>query len=321
MGKIESFTVSPTENARVGRSSIAEFLYEHIQSMKATNKPEYTAIITESEKLYNEVFSDISQRKQNLSKQVNLTKDVNDVKDEYFDLIDAFDAALILKFKKNSKEQKEVFPKGLSIFKKATIETIKEDMELMEKQGQKFDTALGSAFAVGFKNVKLKYLDTFNKQKSTQTQVKSIIPDYKTKKKLIDKQILKNICTIILSNPDQPDVLLTLFNDKLITPHRKTKTNDDNQLYLLKILAATHIAANFTFTSKDVLLITNNSSTVSIFYYAAATADAAVPATLHEILPDEEVEIAASTLGTGNKYIIFVNKDTTADVEVEIAFI
>jgi hypothetical protein len=321
MGKIESYTVSPTENVRVGRSSIAEFLYEHIQSLKASNNSSYTDIITDSETLYNDVFSDISLHKQNLNKQVNLTKDVNDIKVEYFSLIDSFEAALILKFKKNSKEQKEVFPNGLSIFKKATIETIKEDMELLEKQGQKYDAALGSTFEIAFKNLRLKYILGFDMQKTTQTQVKSIIPEYKTKKKLIDKQILKNICTIILSNPEQPDVLLTLFNERLITPRHKHKTNDDNQLYLLKILAATHIAANFTYTSKDVLLITNNSSTVSVFYYAAATADAAVPATLAEILPDEEVEIAASTLGTGNKYIIFVNKDTTADVEVEIAFI
>lgn len=320
MGKIENYTISPIENTRVGRSAIAEYIYEHIQSLKSANLPEYADLITETETLYDDVFSDISLRNQNLNKQVNLTKEVNEVKNEYFDLIDAFLAAFVLKFKKNSKEQKSVFPNGISEYKKATIETIREDMELLEKQGELFDGILGTTFTTDFKTVRLKYLDAFNKQKSTQTQVKSIIPNYKAKKKLISKQILKNICTIILINLDNPGVLCTLFNDKLITSAHKSKTNKNNNIYLLKILAATHKAADFTYTAKDILLITNN-STVSVFYYAAATADAALPANMVEILPDEEVEVAATTLGTGNKYIIFANKDSSVDAEVEITFI
>ncbi len=320
MSKIENFTISPTENAKVGRSSIAEYLYEHIQSLIADNRPEYADIITESQTLYLDVFSDISQRKQDLSKQVNLTKEVNAVKEQYFNLINSFYAALVLKYKKNSKELKEVFPNGVSVFKKANIETLREDMDLMESKGIEFDGPLGSSFANDFKSIRINYLEIFNKQKSTQTKVKSIIPNYKAKKKLIDKQILKNICTIILANLNQPEILNNYFNDKLINPHHKNKKNNGNNAYLLKISANTHKAADFTFTSKDVMLITNNSN-ISVFYYAAATADAALPTTLAEILPDEEVEVAATTLGSGNKYIIFVNKDNNADAEVEIAFI
>ena len=59
-----------------------------------------------------------------------------------------------------------------------------------------------------------------------------------------------------------------------------------------------------------------------IFYYAAATADAAQPAQLSEIAIGDEAEIAAAQLGApANKFLILVNKDASLEAEAEIALI
>ncbi len=322
MSKIENFTISPTENARVGRSSIAQFIYECIQSIKANNiNGIYDALISDCESLYNEVFSDISLNKQNISKQVTLTKVVKTVKNEFGNILTSFEAAFIYKFGKNSIQHREAFPKGVGPYKKVNIEEITEKMELAESHANKYDVDLGTTFGIQIKTVRLKYIDSLSNQKSTQTQVKSIIPDYKTKKVLIDKLFLKIIATLLLNNLDQPSAICNYFNMQLISPRSKTKKNDNNMLVNIKLPVSSHKAANIILNADDDLLI-SNPGTISVFYYTATTADAAVPAILNEVLPDEEIEVSAASLGAPfNKYIIFVNKDTTSEAEVEIVLV
>jgi hypothetical protein len=65
-----------------------------------------------------------------------------------------------------------------------------------------------------------------------------------------------------------------------------------------------------------------NNSTISIFFYAAPTPDAAQPSQLTEIAAGDELEITATQLGApANKQLIFVNKDATEGADVEIALI
>jgi hypothetical protein len=116
-----------------------------------------------------------------------------------------------------------------------------------------------------------------------------------------------------------PEVVGNYFDLKLI--RNPKKQNDDSNSYILPLPANSKRTANISFSIDDKLLLINN-GTKSIYFYAAATADAPTPDNLTEIAAGEELEVTAATLGAPtNKFLIFVNTDLTEDGEVEIVLV
>ena len=98
---------------------------------------------------------------------------------------------------------------------------------------------------------------------------------------------------------------------------KKTKREDDT-VYTLTLSPNSNKAADISFSVADSLLLTKT-FTIPLYYYGAATTDAAVPTTLKEILPDEEIEVTAVSLGApANKFLLFLNNDSQIEGEVEI---
>jgi hypothetical protein len=98
------------------------------------------------------------------------------------------------------------------------------------------------------------------------------------------------------------------------------KQNDAEQGYILAIPELSKKAADISFSPDDTLLINNNGEK-PIYCYSATTADAPEPTTLLEIAAGDQLEITAIDLGApANKFLIFVNKETTP-AEVEIVLV
>lgn len=120
---------------------------------------------------------------------------------------------------------------------------------------------------------------------------------------------------IFIKNTNQ---VLNYFDLNLIYP---TKKDEEESGYVLTIPKLGRVVADISFSPDDTLFISNNGGK-SIYCYSAATADAPEPAILIEILPGDQLEITALTLGApANKFLIFVNKDATEDGEVEIVLV
>ena len=113
-----------------------------------------------------------------------------------------------------------------------------------------------------------------------------------------------------------PEVVSNYFDLSLLQYSKKQ--DDESGSYILTLPANSKRTADISFSVDDSLLLINN-GTKSIFFYAAATADAATPDNLTEIAAGEELEITAASLGApANKFLIFVNTDLTEEGEVEI---
>jgi predicted HicB family RNase H-like nuclease len=116
-----------------------------------------------------------------------------------------------------------------------------------------------------------------------------------------------------------PEVVSNYFDFSLLRIPKKQSEEDNT--YILTLPVNSKRVANISFSADDTLLLVNN-GTKSIFFYAAATADAATPTTLTEIAAGEELEVTAASLGApANKFLIFVNTDLTEAGEVEILLI
>jgi hypothetical protein len=304
MKHVLNYAAYPTQGINASRANFAQYVKGHINYLIAANQPAYGTITDETTALYEDMFGAVSAHEQFFNKRVSLTQNVQAIKKEFNTKIDELEEVFVFKFHKNSPVYNEVFPHGVTPYKNAALSETVIKMELAEQLAAKYKTTIGESYLTALQHVRERFVAETSAQGVAKGEVKNIIPDYKAKRLAADKQLLKNICTIIIHNIDNPAVVESFFDEHLIFPKNKKKEESDEP-YSLIVAPNTHIAANINFSVGDTLLLTNT-GTVSLFYYGASAADAAIPASLSELLPDEEAEVTAAELGApANKYLIF----------------
>ncbi len=321
MKHFSSFAVYPTKNIYVGRFTFAGFFYKHWQYLVAANNVAYAPIILETKNLYTSTFGEITQYNEDFGAQQAYTKQVGVVLKSFNAEIDIFYEAVVFKFHKNSVKYKECFPDGVLGYKHNHLDEYPAKIQQALDLADKYSADLGTDIKDAFTQIKTDFNNAATLQSTTHGHVKSIIPNYKAKKELIDKQILKNICTILIQNLDNPMVLTSFFDEYLIYPKKKKTTtppDDDDGEYVLPVGMGKTVVADVSFSVDDTLIITNTGD-ASLQYYFAATADEEPPAEPFALAIDEEAEVKANTIGAPEKkFLIFINPSTTDNGEVEI---
>ena len=316
MNHVINYAAYPTSGIKVGRDVFADYVKRHINHLKAANNAAYTTIINETETLYNKLFEVISVREQNFNERISLTQSVKTIRKLFNKLIDELEEVVVYKFHKNSAVYKEFFLHGITPYKEAPLSEILVKMELAESLALKYKADIGETYATGLKEVRVQLESEINAQQIAAGEVSNVIPGYEVLRLAIDKQLLKNVCVILIENLDNPWVVSTFFDEYLIFP--KARKEVAQQGYILDIPAASKKPADISFSVDDSLLINNNGNGI-LYCYAAATADTAEPANMIEIQPADQIEISALSLGApANKFLIFVNKDTTQAAQAEI---
>ena len=319
MNHVINYATYPTSGIKVGRDVYVDYIKRHINHLKAAGNAAYAQIISETEAIFNPMFDMISLREQNFNERVSLTQSVQTFKKQFNKLIDELEEVVVYKFHKNSAVYHEFFKDGITYYKKANLSEILLRMELAESLALKYKAEIGETYATGLKEVRLQLETEINSQQIAAGEVSNAIPGYELLRLAMDKQLLKNVCVILIENLDNPWVVSTFFDEYLIFP--KVKKEVDGQGYILDIPAAGKQVADISFSVDDSLLISNNGNGI-LYCYAAATADAAEPANMLEIQPADQIEISALSLGApANKFLIFVNKDTTQAAQAEIVLL
>lgn len=313
------YAVYPTEGITVGRALFARYVKSHINSLIAAKNPAYDEIIAETNTIYDILFGTISEGELNKNDRISLTKNVKAIRHQFNIKIDGLEEVIEYKFHKNSPVYFEVFAHGVTPYKEATLADIVIKMELAERLAAKYEAEIGDTYSAGFTDVRTRFIAEIDAQGKAAGEVKNIVPDYEVKKQAMDKQLLKNICIIILQNLDNPTAVASFFDEHLIFPKRGKKEN--GVTHTLALEPGGHKAADITFTAKDTLLFANT-GLVSVHYFGSVAADSVIPASTIEILPGDQTTVTASGLGApANKYVIFVNKDTSMKAEVQISLV
>lgn len=314
-----NYAVYPTQGIEIGRSNFAQYVKRHIEYLIAAQNPAYSSIISETQSLHHAMFVTLTTREQNFYQRISLTNNVRTIKKAFNSKIDDLEEAIAFKFHKNSAVYLEVFSHGVTPYKEATLSDTIIKMELAISFAEKYKNDIGEPIKNDLTAIRLSFETEAAAQGAARGEVKNVIPDFDEKRREMDKQLLKNICTIIIANIDNPTAVASFFDEYLIFP--KFTKKEEGLPYILKLVANTHAVADISFSVDDTLLITNT-GTISIFYYGAPTANTPIPAILTEILPGEEKEVPAITLGApNNKFLIFVNKDLLTEAEAEIVLI
>ena len=304
-----------TEGIEVGRSLYALFIRRHIKYLTAANNPAYAHCITETTELCDDMFSDLSHYTQDLYDRAIQSKKVQAVKLEFNNYIDKFQAVIIYKFDKNSLVFKEIFPHGVTPYKTATLDEILTMMDLAEKYATKYKTEIGPEILENLQKIHTDFITELDAELVAGGNVKSLPANYEALRLQMEQQLLKNIGTLLVENYKNPTVIASFFDEYLIFPSRK----DPNLPKALIIPPLSHRAFKTPFSETNTLTIVSK-VIFSMYFYAAPTMTSPVPATLTEFTAKDTKQLTAVSLGAPtNKYIIFVNKDSTLDGEIDIS--
>ncbi len=133
MPRAFNYAKYPTDVICVGRSIYSRYILRHIAHLWAAKNPAYHAIIAETIALYNEIFGFKLDYIKQLYERISLTREVKELKKEFNKLIDGHEAIIVFKYEKHSEVCSEVFPPGISPFKKSMLRNLKIMMDLADK--------------------------------------------------------------------------------------------------------------------------------------------------------------------------------------------
>lgn len=319
---IKHLTRNSFKNIKAGKTKKEEFVSDHYQRMKNdTLSGALDVIIAETEPLVQQIRSYSGDMQTLKGENIGSTQKVNELKDELIVDVNELEALANYKFRKNSAKYREMFVDGLTEFYRASFDEIPSLIKRCRNYTEKYVADLGSDIVVKFKEFELKWEADTSEKKSLRQDGSKLKPDFEALWAKLSKQMQRNCYTILLACPDEPKRLLTYFDFSKVNHRHHQADSTTSDSYILSIAPNTSKAADFVFNIADNLLIINNSNQ-AVYFYAAATADAAQPAQLTEIAAGDELEIAATQLGApANKFLIFVNKDSTQTAEVEIMLI
>lgn len=322
MKRLEGYSEYPFKGVEVGRTLFAQFVKIFIERLIAAANPVYAAIIGELQAAFSVMFGDITKHHQNMNLQISETLAVKEIIQRFRELIDDFESAVKLKFKKKSKEYLECFPHGITEYKRAALHDILIMMNQAEFLADKYKNDLGPTFLADFNDQRIKFESERDLQLETIGSVKGIIPDYEIQQENMIKLLYKGMLIILLENVDHPKVMLSFFDEQLIWPkHPSGEEDGGTQPYSIIIPKNSRKVADISFSVDDKFLITLISGN-SISFYPAVKPDDPPPPVPTELPEDDGVEVTGILLGAPDmKYIIFINNDPAEDGEVEVTLI
>jgi len=310
MRRLEGYTKYPFEGVRVGRSLFAQFILILINRLIATALVVYNPIILELKTLYNSMFGAISQNQQDLADQVSETGAVKQIRKNFAEVVDKVQSAVRFKFKKNSTEDKKFFPHGVTPYKEAPLSNFLIKIELLEKYCTEYVADLGAPLLAEVTDVKTDFIAERDSQLQFIGKVKSIIPNYAEKQESMIKLTYKAMLTILLQNVDNPEVMLTFFDEHLIYPKNFVP-------YDLDLAPQSRAVADIKWKSTNTIILAHIEGGV-LLYFFGVTPDEEAPENPSKLVLDQEIEIKGDTIPVDKKYLIFLNQNDTKGV-VQIA--
>jgi hypothetical protein len=311
MRKLEGYAKYPFEGVRVGRSLFAQFVLILIDRLVATAQVVYDPIILELKNAYSLMFGAISQNQQDLTDQLSETGIVKQIRKDFAMVIDKVEAAVMYKFGKNSTEHKKFYPHGVTPFKTAPLHDLLIKIELLESLCTEYVADLGAPLLAEVTAIKNAFVAERDSQLQLIGKVKSIIPNYEEKKQGMIKLTYKAMLTILLQNVDNPEVMLTFFEEQLIYPKHF-------EPYDLVLGPQKREVADITFKPTDTIIMAHIKGN-DLDYFFTATPDEVAPAVPSKLHIDEEIEIKCNTLPADKKFLVFINHhDIEAQVQIAI---
>jgi len=317
MRNLKNFIQKPFANIRVGKERIRKFGLFHIIALENAALPQFAAILDAIKLLYEAMFGSILSRDDMENQRQAATIQLNQKAEEFKTKAIELEPLVAYKFKKSGIYE-EFYPHGTTEIHKMTQANALTLMTRFEQKSITYAAQLGGNFQDEFKEIRIAYQNANSKQKGLMSDVKLNIPDFEQKKEEFFDQMYCNLLTIMTYYYKTPEKALAFFDETILEVRKHNNEDEGEKPMSAKIAPDTTFTPDILYSASDTILLSNVSDASSIFYYGANTANEAPKTTPIELLPGEEVEIPAATLG---KFLVLLNKDTVNTAEVELMLV
>jgi len=321
--KFESLAENPLDGVMVSNSRRISYTDIHIERMIKNNPDGSLTVLIENTQLKRDAFAgNLSGLKMNEAIRIAYTSELANTTGEFITTLSKFEGLVKSIFGKGTTVYLLFFPFGLDEFRRANQSQLPILMDKVILQSDTYKTELGNtAFHDKFIDLKTRYTHAFSLQKQAGGTVSSSISVKAMLWNELKKQLHINMLTLVLNNIDNPSIMLSYFEPKLLRFRHKKDNGENTSSHTLTIAPNTTLAADISFSVKDTLVIINNGN-VPIYYYGATTTNEAPKTAPIELPAGEETEVTASSLGApSNKFVLLMNKHANESAEVEIALI
>ena len=321
MKNLEYYFEDPYDNLEVGKDKVVEFYDHHRNSLinqVALGAP-FAGLVDPTNSAVENLKESLSSTTTNIALQKAKTLTVDDYIELFVGKAKEFEVNVRVFFKKTTPTYLEFYPQGMKPFNNVNKGSINKLMVQVVSAFKTHQDVLGAEFYDELNQIYTDFNVARDLQEQKMNDTKSTRSSWDDRLEVMKQQAFKNLLLIAIEYRGKPEKA-KLFFDQSILHARHHKTDSESDAYILTVPKNSIATADMSFSVDDTLLL-YNSGTVSLFYYGAATPDAPQPLSAIEILPDEEKEVTAASLGAPtNKYLLFANNDAT-DGEVEISIL
>ena len=319
--RFENLAINPLDGIRVSFSRRSQYAHIHLERLIANNPSGvYDQLIAATTSAYNAYKGELSGNDLQKAVAKGCTFELNDCGLLFRSTARRFEGLVRSTFGRGTEAYVSFFPRGLDEFNHATQDNIPTLIDRTLSLGNTYKDQLDSpAYTMQFANLKTRYATAFKAQKQTLGSVKNLGSVRDILWAALKKQLYKNMLFIAFTNIDEPEMMLTYFEPRLLRLHKKTSTS--TKPVRVQLAPSTTVAANLKFTASSTILLVNEGK-LPIFFYGGETALQPAPAVLTTLQAGGEIELKASAIGApSNKFLLLMNQDEAAKAEVRYSLL
>ena len=228
------------DDARINDQSALNILDSNIQRMKNNNADKlYDQMISDSEKCRDKMSAALIGVGSTRSSRISKTQSINDLLSQVKEEVKQFEAITRGTFKKDSPKYLDIFPQGMKEFYAATRENMPELLGRLSEKATKYKDEIGEKICNNFALIVTDYQREDAEQKSLKGDVSTKRTELGSLRNELNRQLQKNLITILYNNIDKINYISTFF-DLTLNPkraNRKPATTDSSTEKLPEIKA------------------------------------------------------------------------------------
>jgi hypothetical protein len=323
MTNLRKFLESPFRRLKVSRDKIFKFFEDHLNRLiqAVDNGEPFAGLVAATQSAFDNLKLSLGSHSSTLAQKESKTMTVDLVIEEFKTAIKLREANILIHFSKDSPVYQEFFPHGKTEYNNANKASIERLMTQIITAIDNHKSELGQPLLDEFLALQTAYITARNEQLKKMEDAGTKTDSWESSLEIMQMQAFRNLLTIALQYMGEPDKIELFFTESLIRARHYNHEGEVIEPYMLVVPPNSTVAADLSFSVDDKLYVEVTGES-SLFYFGAQIAEALCPPTAIELQPGAGVEISALSLGApANKYLLFTNKNTSLESEVEITLL
>jgi hypothetical protein len=323
MMNLSKFFESPFEKIVVGKDKQFKFYEDHTNRLiqAVANGEPFGSLVDPTNTALTGLKTSLGGQSSTLAQRESKTMTVDIAMDNFKTAVKLREANILVVFPKDHPVYQEFFPQGKTEYDLATKANVEKLMTRIITAIDNHKTQLGQPLLDEFMALRTSYVTARDEQLQKMGDTEASKETWESCLAVMQAQAFTNLLSIANVYKGKPDKVDLFFDEAIVQIHRHVERETGELPYELLIEAGTTKAANLSFSVDDEFEIVNISE-VPVYYYGALTANEPCPPAATELLPGETKITNCELLGAPvNKYLLFTNKDTTSEAEVEITML